>query len=64
MLHIRTKNGHTCPLLKRQWRVGRHQSRELGNLAAYLRYKPCLRSSAQVSLTRDKRLFNKNTADC
>ena len=59
----RTENRHWCPSLKRGRRVGRNQSRELGKLVSYLRYKRCLPSrpslERQVAVTREVRLFNK-----
>lgn len=52
------------PLAEKAKVFERIQPRELGKLAAYLRYKPCLLSDGQVTVTREIGLFNKNAVGC
>jgi len=52
------------PLAEKAKVFERIQPRELGKLAAYLRYKPCLLSDGQVAVTREIGLFNKNAVGC
>lgn len=76
--HVKRKDGrilHACTVaptqvdtLRRRRGGGRNQSREIGNLAAYVRNKRCPWSCRKVGLwvaiTSGEGLFNTNAGDC
>ena len=59
----RIQNRRRWLSLKRRWRYGIYHSRELGNLAPYLRYKGWPSRDGRLAVTRGVRLFNKNAAE-